>query len=315
MMTAPRNKLHKFVSANPPGPPPEATPAAEPTALAAIFRRLNESALSAALPFPDRELPAMIGFGEPAELPSATAGRTTPSVEPFVPAAEDLSALAPAVPVPPLALSKPEPPAASARIATPPATVPRGDETPDEGLPLSGRSARERPLSAAAGAVPTPDGVDSEQGLRNRRRYRRVALPAEIEVDGVRCNLIDVSVGGFAATGVPATSVNALVPVALRLTIDGIQVGTQLVARIVYTNPLRSSGRFVDASAGQTAFLRYLVTWRGESVGTAGAVTLLDAIGAGKERASADPLPDRVDDPPKDRWWAGLIGRKIASPR
>ena len=58
-----------------------------------------------------------------------------------------------------------------------------------------------------------------------------------------------------------------------------------------------------------------LVTWRGESVGAAGAVTLLDAIGAGKERASADPLPDRVDDLPKDRWWAGLIGRKIASPR
>ena len=309
MMTGPRNKLHKFVSANPPGPPPEATPAAEPTALAAISRRLNESALSAAQPFPAGELPAMIGFGEPAELPPTASGRTASSVEPFVPAAEDLSALAPAVPVPPLALSKPEPQAASARVAIPPAAVPRGDETPDADVP------RERPKPAAAEAVPTPADTGSQQGLRNRRLYRRVALPAEIEVDGVRCNLIDVSVGGFAATGVPATSVNALVPVALRLTIDGIQVGTQLVARIVYTNPLRSSGRFVDASASQTAFLRYLVTWRGESVGTAGAVTLLDAIGAGKERAAADPLPDRVDDPPKDRWWAGLIGRKIASPR
>src|SRR6202035_2875310 len=125
---------------------------------------------------------------------------------------------------------------------------------------------------------------------------------------------MDVAVGVFAATGAPAVAANALVPVALRLMIDGIQVGTQLVDRIVYANPLRSSGRFVDASASQTAFLRYLVTWRGESVGTAGAVTLLDAIGVGKERASADPLPDRVDELPMDRWWAGLIGQ-IASPR
>jgi hypothetical protein len=127
--------------------------------------------------------------------------------------------------------------------------------------------------------------------------------------------LIDFSVGGFAATGIPAAAVNTMVPVALRVRIDGIEVGTQLVARIVYANDARSSGRFVETSASQTAFLRYLVTWRGESVGAVGAATLLDAISGGHERAAADRLPDLVADAPKERWWVGLIGRKVSPPR
>ncbi|HVH82566.1 MAG TPA: hypothetical protein VM782_24435, partial [Stellaceae bacterium] len=66
---------------------------------------------------------------------------------------------------------------------------------------------------------------------RNRRLYRRAKIPAEIEIDGVPCTLIDVSIGGFAATGVPPLEPNAAVSVMLRLTIDGIEVGTMLKAR------------------------------------------------------------------------------------
>lgn len=304
----------------------------------------------------------MIGFGEPAEPPAATV-EWAPPIEPFVPAAEDLAALAPAMPVSPLAISEPEP--EPERVPAPPPVKPEptaadeltipartlagrlsdrlGDPAPPPGLneaappapstlstaPPSAMAqqaaeqpqpvARERlwppPTAVAPNAMPALDQAGDEYRLRNRRLHRRVRLPAEIEIDGVRCSLIDVSIGGFAVTGIPAAAVNTVVPVALRLTIDGIEVGTQLSARIIYANAVRSSGRFVDASASQTAFLRYLVTWRGESVGAVGATTLLDAISGGHERAASDASPDSVEDAPKERWWAGLIGRKVSSPR
>jgi hypothetical protein len=97
---------------------------------------------------------------------------------------------------------------------------------------------------------------------RNRRLYRRVKLPAEMEIVGVPCTLIDLSIGGFAATGVAQMEPNTLVPVTIRLVIDGIEVGTQLNARIIYVTQGRCSGRFADPTPSQTAFLRYLVTWR-----------------------------------------------------
>jgi hypothetical protein len=317
----------------------------------------------------------MIGFGEPAEPPAATV-EWAPPIEPFVPAAEDLAALAPAMPVSPLAISEPEPEPKAERAsvkaepepervpASPPVkpeptaadelTIPArtlagrlsdrlGDPAPPPGLneaappATSALSAappsamaqqaaeqpqpvtRERlwppPTAVAPNAMPALDQAGDEHRPRNRRLHRRVRLPAQIEIDGVRCSLIDVSVGGFAVTGFPAAAVNTVVPVALHLTIDGIEVGTQLSARIIYANAVRSSGRFVDASASQTAFLRYLVTWRGESVGAVGATTLLDAISGGHERAGADKSPDRVEDAPKERWWAGLMGRKVSPPR
>jgi hypothetical protein len=150
---------------------------------------------------------------------------------------------------------------------------------------------------------------------RNRRLHRRVRLPAEMEIDGVPCTMIDVSIGGFAATGVPAFEANSIVPVTIRLTIDGIEVGTQLNARIIYVTQGRSSGRFIELTPAQAAFLRYIVTWRGESIGAVGTTTLLDAISGGLERDLSPGSADRFGSAPRSRWWAGMIGRKVKPPR
>jgi hypothetical protein len=150
---------------------------------------------------------------------------------------------------------------------------------------------------------------------RNRRAYRRAKVPAEIEIGGVPCTLIDVSIGGFAATGVPPIEPNAMVTVMLRLVIDGIEVGTQLSARIVYVTHGRSAGRFIDLSPSQMAVLRYIVTWRGESVGAVGTTTLLDAIASGADRGFAPAAGEHSDPEAKSRWWAGLIGKKVNPPR
>jgi hypothetical protein len=150
---------------------------------------------------------------------------------------------------------------------------------------------------------------------RNRRLHRRVRLPAEMEIDGVPCTMIDVSIGGFAATGVPAFEANSIVPVTIRLTIDGIEVGTQLNARIIYVTQGRSSGRFIELTPAQMAFLRYIVTWRGESIGAVGTTTLLDAISGGLERDLSPGSADRFGSAPRSRWWDGMIGRKVKPPR
>lgn len=150
---------------------------------------------------------------------------------------------------------------------------------------------------------------------RNRRAYRRAKLPAEMEIGGIPCTLIDVSIGGFAASGVPPIEPNALVQVTIRLVIDGIEVGTQFNARIIYVTQGRSSGRFIDLSPSQMAFLRYIVTWRGESVGAVGTTTLLDAIAGGADRGFVPGPGDRIDPDAKSRWWAGLIGKKVNPPR
>lgn len=163
----------------------------------------------------------------------------------------------------------------------------------------------------APGPPPAAKREGRESLPRNRRLYRRAKLPAEIEIDGVPCTLIDVSIGGFAATGVPQFEPNALVPVTIRLTIDGIEVGTLLRARIIYVTQGRSSGRFVDLSPSQMAFLRYIVTWRGGSTGAVGTATLLDAISTGGERGHAGGVGPPSDPEAKSRWWAGLIGRKV----
>ena len=161
-------------------------------------------------------------------------------------------------------------------------------------------------------SVVPPEHAAHQPTPRNRRLYRRVQLPAEIEIAGVPCTLIDISVGGFAATGVPPLAPDSHVSVAIRLTIDGIEVGTQLDARVVYVIPGRSSGRFVDLSPSQMAFLRYLVTWRGESIGAVGATTLLDAITGGPSgRPGRVPGDDpRFDPAPRGRSWTGWLGRK-----
>jgi hypothetical protein len=101
-------------------------------------------------------------------------------------------------------------------------------------------------------------------------------------------------------------------PITIRMTIDGIDIGTKMSARVVYTQLNRIGGRFVDLTASQTAFLRYVVTWRGQSVGAIGTTTLLDAITRWPEQRL---LPGEVDpNAPKprgflSRWIARLLGR------
>jgi hypothetical protein len=202
------------------------------------------------------------------------------------------------------------PGAVPSRSREPASPASRFAPPPDTPAPDFHRT-REAPQRLAEPPPPAVERAGRPSLPHNRRLHRRAKLPAEIEIDGVPCTLIDVSIGGFAATGVPyQVEPNALVPMTLRLTIDGIEVGTRLKARILYVTQGRSSGRFVELSPSQMAFLRYIVTWRGESVGAVGTTTLLDAISG-----VAPGSGSRADVDTKSRWWAGLIGRKINPPR
>lgn len=183
-----------------------------------------------------------------------------------------------------------------------PPTEPPAPHRPIEAPPLP---------APALSSAPVSDRAGRQSLSRNRRLYRRVRLGAQIEINGTPCTLIDVSIGGFAATGVADLVASTIVPVSLRLTIDGIDVGTRVNARIIYSHQERTSGRFIDLTASQTAFLRYVVTWRGESVGMVGTTTLLDAITGGADHGFAA----KSSNGSKDRWWAGLIGWKANPPR
>jgi hypothetical protein len=225
------------------------------------------------------------------------------------PAAE----LSPLAPDPPVALpqqgstvlaaSAPRPPAPAAAAPIEPPPTPAGRQ-----LAERARAA----VAATSGAVSDRDG--RQRAAQNRRLYRRVRIAAELVISDVPCTLIDVSIGGFAATGITGIGPTSVVPVSLRLTIDGIEVGTRLNARVVYATETRLGGRFIDLTASQTAFLRYVVTWRGESVGMVGTTTLLDAITGGPDRLH--PSGSKRDNSVgRERWWSGLIGRKISPPR
>ena len=137
------------------------------------------------------------------------------------------------------------------------------------------------------------DRTADRTALRNRRLYRRVKLDAGFEIDGAAAQLLDISMGGFAAANVPQRMPEATVATALRLSVDGVEISTRMRARIIYSDTPRSGGRFIDLTASQTALLRYLVTWRGQSVGAIGTTTLLDAITRWPEQAlpSAPALP------------------------
>jgi len=275
------------------------------------------AALAPLAPAPIAVLEAAIAVGpEPAPPPSRPPAPAARS--PQAPAA----APAPPPPSPPerAPIMPPRQSPLSAAALRPPEVQQTGAPRPAMQQAAAPRPVARPPAAPAVkavapAAIPAVDRAGREHLPRNRRLYRRVKLDAKMEVGGVPCDLIDVSVGGFAATGVPSVAANALVPVSLRLVIDGIEVGTRLNARIIYANQARSSGRFIDPSASQTAFLRYLVTWRGESVGAVGATTLLDAISGGADRAAAGEALDRLGAAPKERWWAGLVARKVAPPR
>jgi len=78
-----------------------------------------------------------------------------------------------------------------------------------------------------------------------------------------------------------------VVPVTLRMTIDGIDIAPGSPARVVYGNGSRAPAALSELTAAQTAFLRYIVTWRGEAIGAVGTTTLLDAITAGPNAPSS----------------------------
>ncbi|HTW52717.1 MAG TPA: PilZ domain-containing protein [Stellaceae bacterium] len=292
------------------------------TPLSAVFRRLGAeppaepAAPPAPRPAPTLLAPQLLGFAEPVT--------DLPPIETFLPS--DGESAAPAMAeTAPLETAPPEPEPKSASepepVAEPPPLVLARVRN------LVGRLGRlpekAHPAEAAqlpAEPPPTPfQGASERAGRpslsRNRRAYRRARLPAEIEISGVPCTLIDVSIGGFAASSVPPIEPNALVQVTIRLVIDGIEVGTQLSARIVYVTHGRSAGRFIDLGPSQMAFLRYIVTWRGESVGAVGTTTLLDAIAGGAERGFMPGGGRRFEPEGKSRWWAGLIGKKVNPPR
>jgi hypothetical protein len=142
---------------------------------------------------------------------------------------------------------------------------------------------------------------------QNRRLHRRVSLDAEIEIDGAPSRLIDLSMGGFAATDTPPLASDSALPVTLRMTIDGIDISTRLNARIIYAQMSRVGGRFIDLTASQTAFLRYIVTWRGQSVGAIGTTTLLDAIARPDRGQNFDAGGN--ENPQRQPWWSRWLGR------
>src|SRR6185436_1842766 len=139
----------------------------------------------------------------------------------------------------------------------------------------------------------------------------RVGIDAEFEIDGVPAKLVDLSMGGFGAANAPPLAANAVVPVTVRLAIDGVEISTRMRARMIYVETPRNGGRFIDLTASQTAFLRYVVTWRGGSVGALGTATLLEAISRTPERfhpaerPSLEP-PGRAEN--RIPWWSRLFG-------
>ena len=186
-------------------------------------------------------------------------------------------------------------------------------EAAPAGLPAAELPPLVEPRAEPSEATDTAVGParDDRPTMRNRRLYRRVGVEAEFEIDGTAAKLLDLSMGGFAAANAPALAPNAVVPVLVRLAIDGVDISTRMRARMVYAETPRSGGRFIDLTASQTAFLRYVVTWRGGSVGALGTATLLEAITRTPERYHPAERPSL--EPPgraerRTPWWTRMFG-------
>jgi hypothetical protein len=168
------------------------------------------------------------------------------------------------------------------------------------------------PQLVAADEVPPPAERSS---MLNKRLFRRVVIDAGLEIDGSEAKLIDLSMGGFAAANANQLLSNTIVPVVVRLAVDGVDISARMRARIIYTNVMRSGGRFVGLTASQTAFLRFVVTWRGAPLGALGTTTLLGAIvrPADRERPAARPAFREPEPPPPRQtpWWSRWLGRLL----
>lgn len=301
---------------------PEAEPAAEPPSVS---------------PQPGAEARDPESAAEPpwvSPLPVAEAGEPEPAAEP--PSVSPLSATQAGEPEPTAEAFPPEPasrrPESAATDGESEAPAPPPRAARPLGAPQAGlRPVAAAPEAAAAGlpAAELPPLVEPEAEpfeatdtavgptrddrptTRNRRLYRRVGIDAEFEINGIPAKLLDLSMGGFAAANAPTLAPNAVVPVTVRLAIDGVDISTRMRARIVYAETPRSGGRFIDLTASQTAFLRYVVTWRGQSVGALGTATLLEAITRGPERHHPTERPSL--EPPgraerRTPWWSRMFG-------
>jgi len=237
--------------------------------------------------------------GDPAALTEAA----SPEQAPPGPKA-DVSEPA-AAPAPPPRAARPLGAPQSAAIRTVAAVEAAAAEVPATDLPALVEPEPSEVTDTAVG--PTRDDRPT---MRNRRLYRRVSIDADFEIDGAPAKLLDLSMGGFAAANAPALAPNVVVPVTVRLAIDGVDIGSRMRARMVYVEAPRSGGRFIDLTPGQTAFLRYIVTWRGQSAGALGAATLLEAIGRTPERfPAATPAlepPGRAER--RTPWWTRMFG-------
>jgi hypothetical protein len=156
-----------------------------------------------------------------------------------------------------------------------------------------------------------PDALPT---MRNRRLYRRTALEAALDVNGTPARLLDLSMSGFGAANAPTLTQNSVASVSIRLSIDGVDISTRMQARIVYSSAPRTGGRFVDLTASQTAFLRCVVTWRGQAVGALGTTTLLDAITRspvqGQTPLLEPPGSAEIRRPWWSRWFSRFVGRR-----
>ena len=292
--------------------PPDTKPAAIPEPIAALSLEAADTPEAQTPPVPETTLQlatqardaAGAEAGEPEAPHSISAPRepetTEPAGQPEAPAAPPRAARplgAPQAGPRPIAAMAP-PPAANAQPA---------------GLPATELPPVVEPEAEPADAADTAIGParDDRPTMRNRRLYRRVGIDAEFEIDGVPAKLLDLSMGGFGAANAPAVAPNAVVPVTVRLATDGVEISTRMRARMVYVETPRTGGRFIDLTGGQTAFLRYVVTWRGQPLGALGTATLLEAISRTPERFHPAERPSL--EPPgraerRTRWWSRMFG-------
>ncbi|HYM72831.1 MAG TPA: hypothetical protein VET89_07615, partial [Stellaceae bacterium] len=216
------------MSANSPGSALEDAPAPQITALSAVFRRLGSKAPAPIAPPPPVDAPPKIlGFGDPPEVSAEPVPRRAPASGPAVPTGEGIATPAPVTAKPLAALhadreleraAEPSAPsrgqdlvgrlsrrlgkAVEASGSSNPATEPPSRPSPRSAAALHALapalSARPAMAPAAKAVAPshTPalDRAGREHLSHNRRLHRRVRLSAEMEVDGVPCSLIDVSV-------------------------------------------------------------------------------------------------------------------------
>ena len=290
--------------------PPDAA-APPPRSLAEqLRRRLGEAGAGGTLPpgmfgqVPRRPLP--LPLSRPETRPSAGQRRSERPIDPSpspagavpVAAGEPAAVGRPSnAEMPPAGTPLPGPRPPLPRVPAIPASQPRLPPLPETAAP------RAAPPASRAASPPLP------AGQRNRRLYRRVALTAELEIDGVPCGLLDLSMGGFATIAAPRLPAEAVVPVTVRMNIDGIDIGTRMNARVIYASENRAGGHFVDLTPSQTAFLRYVVTWRGQSVGAVGTTTLLDAITRWPDRSLTGEVES--ERPVKQGFLARWVGRLL----